>query len=102
MHNTIYFNGEISHATHANIPVISTAALYGKGVFTTFAVYDSKPFLWEKHWRRLTHDAQVLGIDLTELSEESVRTSFDEIISSNSVTEGRARVTIFDDSPSAI
>ena len=102
MHNAIHFNGAIGPATHANIPALSPAVLYGKGVFTTIAVYDGTPFLWEKHWRRLTHDGKVLGIDLTERSEESVRTALDEIVSSNSVSDGRARITFFDESPSAV
>jgi branched-subunit amino acid aminotransferase/4-amino-4-deoxychorismate lyase len=102
MHNAIHFNGEICPAIHANIPALSPTVLYGKGVFTTIAVYDGKPFLWEKHWRRLSNDADVLGIDIKELSEGSVRAAFDEIVSANSVAEGRARITLFDESPSAI
>jgi branched-subunit amino acid aminotransferase/4-amino-4-deoxychorismate lyase len=36
-----------------NLTQNSNAFLYGKGVFTTVAIFGGKPFLWEKHWRRL-------------------------------------------------
>ena len=81
---------------------ISSAALYGKGVFTTLAIYDSKPFLWEKHWERLTENAKKIGIDLSEYSEKSVKNSLFEIISKNKITNARARITFFDESASEI
>ena len=80
----------------------TNAALYGKGIFTTLAIYDRKPFLWEKHWRRLTDNAAKVGIDLAEHSEQTSRDSLDEIIEKNSVTNGRARLTFFDESVSSL
>ena len=80
----------------------TNAALYGKGIFTTLAIYDRKPFLWEKHWRRLKDNAEKIGIDLSEHSEEATHKALDETIEENDVTDGRARITFFDESPSGV
>ena len=42
----------------------SAFLLYGKGIFTTIAISQGKPLLWEKHWRRLMDNASKLAIDL--------------------------------------
>jgi branched-subunit amino acid aminotransferase/4-amino-4-deoxychorismate lyase len=102
MHGLVSFNQKLTLATDVAIPALSSAALYGKGIFTTIAIYDGKPFLWEKHWRRLRENAEKLNIDLESHSEESTRKAFDELIASNSVIGGRARVTLFDEAPSEI
>ena len=80
----------------------TAAALYGKGVFTTIAVRDGKQFLWDKHWRRLTHNAAKIGIDLSDHSKETTRKALDEQIEKDGVTNGRARLTFSDESPSSI
>lgn len=81
---------------------LSAATLYGKGVFTTIAIHTAKPFLWQKHWRRLTSDAARIGIELSDHSENSTRKSLEEIIKRNGLLEGRTRITFFDERPSAI
>ncbi len=79
-----------------------SAALYGKGIFTTAAVYDGAPFLWEKHWRRLTDNAARLGIDLSEYSEELVKQVLERSVAESGIVNGRARVTFFDERASSI
>lgn len=101
MHSECYFDGEIRDAA-VGINAISSAALYGKGVFTTIAIYDGEPFVWEKHWRRLASDAKTVGVDLSGFSEESVRGAVDEIVRHNAVSDGRTRITFFDNSSGAI
>jgi branched-subunit amino acid aminotransferase/4-amino-4-deoxychorismate lyase len=102
MHKFVSFNQKILIPTDTNISAISSSALYGKGVFTTVLIHNSKPFLWEKHWRRLTQNAEKLGIDLSEFSQDSVKDSLAEIIKENQFENGRARITFFDESPSKI
>jgi branched-chain amino acid aminotransferase len=101
MHIDCYFDGEIKDAA-VEISALSSAALYGKGVFTTVAIYDGEPFVWEKHWRRLASDAKAVGIDLSGFSEDGVRQAVDEIVRHNSVGDGRTRVTFFDNSPGPV
>jgi branched-subunit amino acid aminotransferase/4-amino-4-deoxychorismate lyase len=76
--------------------------LYGCGVFSTIRICDGMPFLWEKHWRRLTSNADRLGIDLSEYTGDSTRVSLEKAISKKEVANGRARITFLDESPSSI
>ena len=79
-------------ATKARVAPVSSAMLYGRGVFTTMAIYDTKPFQWEKHWTRLTRDAEKLKIDLTGCTQKSVGEGLQKLIAVNQVKNGRARV----------
>jgi 4-amino-4-deoxychorismate lyase len=102
MHKFVSFNQKILTPNEANISAISNATLYGKGIFTTILIHNSKPFLWKKHWRRLTQNAEKLNIDLSDFSEEIVKNSLNEIIKKNQFANGRARITFFDESSSKI
>jgi len=97
----VSLNSKIISSAEALINPL-TSVLYGKGVFTTVAIYKGKPFLWEKHWRRVTRNAEFLGIDLTNSAERPMRDALDELIEANSIGDGRARITFFDESPSSV
>jgi len=102
MNSRVSFNLQILPAEKTFISAISSAALYGKGVFTTLAIYNGKPFLWEKHWRRLRENSAKLGIDLSDFGEEKVKTALSQIILQNDLETARARLTFFDESASRI
>ncbi|CAN5476753.1 aminotransferase class IV [soil metagenome] len=101
MHENIFYNGEIIFAESVLIGGLSMAALYGKGIFTTVAILDKKVFFWEKHWKRLERSAKAIRIDISEISEMILKESLFEIINGNDCSFGRARITIFDESPGA-
>lgn len=102
MHEFVFFNRQIVSAEKAFLSATTSAALYGRGVFTTVAVYNSKPFLWEKHWRRLRENAGKIRLDLSEFSEAIIAASLAEIIKQNQLKNARARITFFDESASAV
>ena len=79
-------------ATKARVAPVSSAMLYGRGVFTTLAIYASKPFLWPLHWERLLAHAQKLDIDLSGCTQKGVGEALQKLISVNQVKDGRARV----------
>src|SRR5947207_7751269 len=64
VHPVIYLNETMVEATKARVAPVSSAMLYGRGVFTTLAIYKGKPFLWPKHWRRLSGHAGQLDVNL--------------------------------------
>lgn len=101
MHELVGFNFQILPAANTFLSAASAAALYGRGIFTTVAVHRSIPFLWEKHWARLNENARKIGIDISEFSEEQTRNALLQIIEENNLANGRARITFFDDSPTA-
>ena len=92
MHPVIYLNKSMVEATKARVAPVSSAMLYGRGVFTTLAIYNSEPFLWSKHWQRLTTHANKLDIDHTGCTEKNVGDALRKLIAVNQVQEGRARV----------
>jgi branched-subunit amino acid aminotransferase/4-amino-4-deoxychorismate lyase len=102
MHPTIFFNDRTFSASEDLVQPASSAALYGKGIFTTISIRGSLPFLWEKHWRRLADNARRTNIDLANFDEERTRNALDLLIAKNSVADGRARITFFDTSASSI
>ena len=94
MHPVIYLNKTMVEATKARVAPVSSAMLYGRGVFTTLAIYKGKPFLWPKHWRRLSGHAGKLDVNLDGITENFVGEALQKLISVNEVKEGRARVIL--------
>lgn len=102
MHKFVSFNHKICLPENVHLSGVSSIALYGRGIFTTVTIYNSKPFLWEKHWARLISNAFQLNLDISGFAEESVKNSLLELISANAVTNGRIRLTFFDESAQGI
>lgn len=102
MHRFVSFNRQIIPASDATLSAISSAAFYGRGVFTTVAIKNKEPFLWRKHWRRLNDNAGKIGIDLSELAEDAVKNAFTALIEKNRIENARARITFFDESAGKI
>ena len=94
MHPVIYLNRTMLAATKARVAPVSSAMLYGRGVFTTVAIYQGKPFLWPEHWQRLLDHAKRLNIDCSGCTEAGVGDALNKLISVNSVADGRARVIL--------
>ena len=94
MHSVIYLNRTMLAATKARVAPVSSAMLYGRGVFTTVAIYQSKPFLWPEHWRRLLEHAARLNIDCSGCTESGVGDALRKLITVNNVGDGRARVIL--------
>jgi branched-subunit amino acid aminotransferase/4-amino-4-deoxychorismate lyase len=102
MHSFASFNLKIQTPEQINLSAISSAAFYGRGVFTTLAIYDEKPFLWEKHWRRLTENAAKIKLDISRFSEDDIDDALRALINQNQIKNARARITFFDESASGI
>jgi branched-subunit amino acid aminotransferase/4-amino-4-deoxychorismate lyase len=94
MHSRIVYNDRLLEGARARGALVAPVALYGRGVFTTLAVYGRRPFLWAEHWLRLKEHAARAKVDLGQLNEQSVKESLLRLIEANGVEEGRARVTL--------
>ena len=102
MHRVAWFNGELQEASSVVIRAVSSASLFGKGFFTTMAVYDARPFLWRKHWRRIEQSAGALGLDASSFAKSVVQKALDDVLTANAMRDGRARITFFDESANAL
>ncbi|MBX3290585.1 MAG: aminotransferase class IV [Acidobacteria bacterium] len=96
MRNVFWQDRIVSDAKEAKLDAFSLAAFYGQSVFTTVAVRDCLPLLQDKHWRRLSSNAALLGIDISAYSEERVFTALAELAEANSDRNGVSRITFFD------
>lgn len=94
MHRHVIYNHSLIEATKVRGPIVTGAMLYGRGAFTTLALYDGRPFLWHSHWWRLMEHAGRVGIDVSHLDEEAGRESLSRLIKANEVKDGRARLTL--------
>lgn len=94
MHPVIYLNKVMLDATKARVAPVSSAMLYGRGVFTTVAIYNGQAFLWPEHWRRLSNHAEKLSVDCAGLNERNVGEALRKLCSVNQVKSGRARVIL--------
>ena len=102
MHELVLFNTRLVPAEEALLPAISSGSQIAKGVFTTIAIHDGEPLLWDLHWRRLAEHSLKVGVDLGDFCAEITRERLDQLLKSNSVKDGRARITFFDGSPSTM
>ena len=94
MHPVIYLNKVMLEATKARVAPVSSAMLYGRGVFTTVAIYNGKPFLWSQNWDRLKDHAKRLNIDCSGANERNVGEALRKLVAVNQVRDGRARVIL--------
>jgi branched-subunit amino acid aminotransferase/4-amino-4-deoxychorismate lyase len=94
VHPIIYLNKVMLEATKARVAPVSSAMLYGRGVFTTVAIYNGQPFLWPDHWRRLKDHAERLNVDCAGANERNVGEAVRKLVAVNQVKNGRARVIL--------
>jgi branched-subunit amino acid aminotransferase/4-amino-4-deoxychorismate lyase len=93
MHKHVVVNLRLVEASRARLPAAGGAALYGRGVFTTLAVYGGRPFLWDEHWTRLVNHARRAGVECP-FEEAETAAALRRLIEANGVGRGRARVTL--------
>jgi branched-chain amino acid aminotransferase len=65
---SVNVNGAISDGSQAVVSVFDHGFLYGEGVYEVLRTYGSRPFLLERHLRRLRNSAEMiaLGVPLTD------------------------------------
>jgi branched-chain amino acid aminotransferase len=61
---TVYVNGRISGEREAVVSVFDHGFIYGEGVYETLRTYNGRPFLYERHARRLRRSAAMIALDL--------------------------------------
>ena len=88
----IFHNDRIIPLSEARLSPGQMGLLMGWGVFTTLRVYDGKPFAFDRHWARMCHDAQRLGMNLGR-DQEEVREIVSRLAESNHRPEAMARVS---------
>jgi branched-chain amino acid aminotransferase len=57
-------NGRISSDRDAVISVFDHGFLYGEGIYETMRTYHGRPFLYDRHMRRLRNSARMIVLDI--------------------------------------
>ncbi len=74
---TVNVNGRVSDQEHAAISVFDHGFLYGEGVYETLRTYNGRPFLFDRHMRRLRKSAGMLALAVP-LSDTEIDARFRE------------------------
>jgi branched-chain amino acid aminotransferase len=67
---TVNVNGRISDGKDAVVSVFDHGFLYGEGIYETIRTYNRKPFLYDRHMRRLRRSAQMIALDVPFTDEQ--------------------------------
>ena len=71
MHSTaVNVNGKIGNAETAVVPVFDHGFLFGEGVYETLRTYNRRPFLLDRHFRRLRASAAAIGLEVPLTDEQ--------------------------------
>src|SRR5215211_6554089 len=76
---TVNVNGRVSDQEHAVISVFDHGFLYGEGVYETLRTYRGRPFLFDRHMRRLRTSAGMINLEVP-LSDAAIAARFDETV----------------------
>ena len=61
---TVNVNGRITGERDAVISVFDHGFVYGEGVYETMRTYNGRPFLYDRHMRRLRRSAAMIALDV--------------------------------------
>ncbi len=93
MEEIVYLNGSLVPRHQAKISPFDHGFLYGYGLFETMRSYSGHIFRLDRHLARLTHSAEILGLELGlttfELEEAVYKT-----LRANGLTDARIRLTL--------
>src|SRR5213594_596711 len=67
---TVNVNGRTFDQEHAVISVFDHGFLYGEGIYETLRTYHGRPFLLDRHMRRLRNSARMIVLDLPFTDEQ--------------------------------
>src|SRR5262245_60098478 len=81
-------NGRVFDQEHAVISVFDHGFLYGEGVYETLRTYNGRPFLFDRHMRRLRNSADMLALGVP-LSNEEIAARCDDTMRAAGLGPGR-------------
>jgi len=76
---TVNVNGRVFDQEHAAISVFDHGFLYGEGIYETLRTYNGRPFLFDRHMRRLRNSANMMALDIP-LSDVEIDKRFAETV----------------------
>jgi branched-chain amino acid aminotransferase group I len=93
MEEIVYLNGSLVPRSKACISVFDHGFLYGYGLFETMRAYHGKIFLLERHTKRLSGSAEVIGLG-KKLVDIDLGKACRDTLGANNLKEARVRLTV--------
>src|SRR5580698_5956258 len=93
IHRVVFHNDRLATIDQVRLSPGQGGLLCGWGLFTTLRVHEGIPFAFEKHWQRLSRDAERTHVPFP-YEEEFVRQQLMRVLHDNHVREGAARIYI--------
>jgi branched-chain amino acid aminotransferase len=93
IHRQVFHNGRIQPVENVRLSPGQSGLLSGWGLFTTMRVVEGIPFAFDRHWKRLSRDAQRTHCPFP-FDEETVRGQLGEVLLANRVREGCVRIYV--------
>lgn len=93
IHRFVFHNDRVRPVDEVRLSPGQAGLLNGWGLFTTIRIVEGVPFAFERHWQRLSRDAQRTHCPLP-FEADLVRAHLGEILSANHVREGCARIYV--------
>ena len=91
---TVNVNGRISDGTSAVVPVFDHGFLFGEGIYETLRTYNRRPFLLDRHFRRLRASAAAIDL-VVPLTDPQFAARIDETVAAaNGATEWYVRLLV--------
>jgi branched-chain amino acid aminotransferase len=94
IHRYIFHNDKVLPVEQVRLSPGQSGLLNGWGLFTTMRIVQGVAFAFERHWKRLTRDAERTRCPFP-FEEETVRAQMGEVLRANDVREGCARIYAF-------
>jgi len=93
MEEIVYLNGSLVPRSKARISVFDHGFLYGYGLFETMRAYNGKIFLLERHIKRLSGSAEIIGLG-QKLAGIDLAKACRDTLESNNFRDARVRLTV--------
>jgi branched-chain amino acid aminotransferase len=94
IHRLIFHNDRLLPIEQTRLSPGQSGLLNGWGLFTTMRIVEGVAFAFERHWKRLSRDAERTHCPFP-FKEETVREQLSEVLRANNVREGCARIYAF-------
>jgi branched-chain amino acid aminotransferase len=91
IHRNVFHNDQLLPIEKLRLSPGQAGIICGWGLFTTLRIVRGEAFAFERHWRRLEKDAGIIHLPMPYAGPR-VRVHLQEVIRSNGVTDGCARV----------
>ena len=93
IHRLVWHNGRLLPVEDVRLSPGQSGLMSGWGLFTTMRIVEGIPFAFERHWKRLSRDAEKTHCPFP-FDENSVRSQLAQLLNANNVLEGCARIYV--------